>query len=100
MKSRIDGVQRQKHHLYAGLTILPKEEFYAWANGNADFHRLFKDYVDSGFQRKMAPSADRLDSKIGYEIGNMEFVTMSENSRRGTCSRFANREAIFEPMPL
>ena len=86
MKSRIEGVQWHKAHLYAGKTLLPKDEFYAWAMSCNAFHRLYREWVESDYSRKLAPSVDRIDSARGYEIGNMEWVTHSENSRRGAVS--------------
>lgn len=83
MQSRITGVQRSKHHLYAGKNLLPRAEFYAWAKHSRRFHALFAAYEASGFARKLAPSVDRKDSTLGYVRGNMEWVTHSENSRRG-----------------
>jgi hypothetical protein len=83
MQSRITGVQRKKHHLYAGKELLPREDFYAWADSSPEFHTLFAAYEASDFDRKLAPSADRKDSAIGYRIENMEWVTHVENSRRG-----------------
>lgn len=86
MQSRIDGVQWQKKHLYENLTILPREQFYEWILSNETFLKLFADYEASGYQRKLAPSVDRLNNFRGYELDNMEIVTMSENSRRGALS--------------
>ena len=34
-------------------------------------------------------SVDRVDSSKGYELSNMEWVTHSENSRRGAVNRHA-----------
>src|SRR5690349_3320402 len=87
MRSRIEGVQRHKWHLYAGKSLLTKESFYAWALADREFHRLYRKWVESGYQRALAPSVDRVDPKRGYEIGNMQWVTHSENSRRGGCWR-------------
>ena len=87
MKSRITGVQRLKHHLYEGKTLLPREEFYEWALSNEDFKNLFTVYEKSNYEQRLAPSVDRIDSRKGYEIGNMEFVTHSENSRRGSLNK-------------
>lgn len=87
MKSRIEGIQKQKAHLYDGKAILSKEQFYKWVLNNPDFLRLFELYKDSGFDRKLAPSVDRVDSKLGYELSNMEIITHSENSRRGAVGR-------------
>lgn len=83
MKSRITGVQKSKHYLYAGKALLGKADFYLWAQDSAEFHLLFAAYEASGYDRKLAPSPDRLDSSRGYEPANMEWVTHSENSRRG-----------------
>ena len=83
MTSRINGIQRQKHHLYRGKTILPKEEFYAWSLTSTEFHDLFTAWEASGYDRKLTPSVNRIDPAKGYEIGNMEWITHSENSRLG-----------------
>lgn len=87
MLSRITGVQKEKYHLYIDRTLLEKETFYKWAISNTKFLSLFDEYKKSGFERKLAPSVDRVDSKIGYELTNMEWVTHSENSRRGVLSK-------------
>lgn len=91
MKSRISGVQVQKHHLYKGKELLSKEDFYSWAKSNPKFWELYEVYKNSGYDRKLAPSVDRVDSSKGYMLDNMEFVTHSENSRRGTASRYGNK---------
>ena len=87
MKSRIEGVQKTKHHLYEGKELISKEEFLDWAIDNEEFLMLLSDYKLSGYDRKLAPSVDRVDSEKGYTIDNMEWVNMSENSRRGGMSK-------------
>jgi hypothetical protein len=87
MKSRINGVQWAKFHLYAGKELLDKEEFYTWAKNSSKFWELFKEYEDSNYDRKLAPSVDRVNSKLGYNINNMEWVTHSENSRRANYNK-------------
>jgi len=87
MQSRVRGVQWQKKHLYENMELLPREEFYQWILNDETFKRLYESYVASGYQRKLAPSVDRLDSSKGYIFGNMEIVTMSENSRRGAIAK-------------
>ena len=90
MLSRVTGVQTAKYHLYKGKSLVGKEFFYSWAVSCAEFHSLFDCWVASGFDRKYAPSVDRVDSSQGYSIGNMEWVTHSENSRRGAISQRLN----------
>lgn len=82
MKSRISGVQVAKFYLYEGKELLTKEDFYVWAKNSPKFYELFKEYQNSNYDRKLAPSVDRVNSKLGYKIENMEWVTHSENSRR------------------
>jgi 23S rRNA A1618 N6-methylase RlmF len=89
MKSRVTGVQKQKHHLYVGKTLISKEEFYEWAMCSPMFHVLWPAYVASGYEQKLAPTVDRKDSGCGYELDNMEWVTHSVNSSRGAKARHA-----------
>jgi len=91
MESRVKGIQWRKAHLYEGKELLSREEFYDWAMNQDSFHRLFDEWVMSGYDRKLSPSVDRVDSSKGYTIDNMEWVTHSENSRRGTLSRYGKR---------
>lgn len=88
MESRVTGVQKKKFHLYGGLDLLPREEFYNWAFDSKEFHTLFKEWVESGYDRKLCPTVDRVDSSLGYSLDNMEWVTHSENSRRGATNKY------------
>ena len=87
MQSRIYGVQKYKFYLYEGKELLNREVFYNWAFNSPDFYKLFDAYKESGFNRKLAPSVDRIDSSKGYSLDNMEWVTTSENSRRGALNK-------------
>lgn len=88
MKNRINGSPKSKAHLYIGKSLMTKEEFYVWAKGSVDFFKLWNDYVSSGYERKLAPTVDRIDSSKGYEHGNIEWITHSENSSRGSKKRW------------
>ena len=89
MQSRITGVQKQKAHLYVGKEILSREDFYAWAfyGSERKFFDMFEAYQESGFDRKLAPTVDRIESSKGYSVDNMRWLTHSENSRLGSISR-------------
>lgn len=87
MLSRITGVQKQKAHLYLGKELLSKDEFYGWAMNHATFDKLFEEYKQANYDRRFAPTVDRINSDLGYTLSNMEWVTHSENSRRGSLSR-------------
>jgi hypothetical protein len=87
MLSRITGVQKKKHHLYQNKSLLEKIDFYNWAINNIDFHILFQNWENNNYDRKLTPSVDRIDSDKGYSLDNIEWVTHSENSRRGAISK-------------
>lgn len=87
MKSRVVGVQKQKFHLYGGLELLSKDDFYQWTRTDPAYKKLFKAWVRSGYTRRPAtPSIDRIDTSRGYVLDNMQWITLSENSRKGACS--------------
>lgn len=86
MLSRVKGILKEKRHLYEGLEILSKQEFYDWAKGSPEFLVIFKEYGESDYQPGMAPSIDREDSSKGYTLDNMRWLTHSENSRLGAVS--------------
>lgn len=87
MKSRVSGIQRLKSHLYLGLTILPREDFYKFSLASEDFNKLFDIWEASMYDRKLSPSINRINSNKGYILDNIEWVTHSENSRLGSISR-------------
>jgi hypothetical protein len=92
MLSRVKGVLKKKSHLYEGLPILDKILFYEWSKKNEDYKRLHNNYAESNFDINLAPSIDRIDSKKGYLLGNMRWITHRENSLLGIISRYSNRK--------
>jgi hypothetical protein len=88
MRGRIEGHSYYPGaYMWAGKELLPKDDFYNWAMANKDFHRLWNVWVKSGYERKLCPSVDRIESAIGYTIENMQFVTFSVNCKRGANNR-------------
>ncbi len=94
MQSRIEGVQKSKFHLYEGKELLSREDFYKFSFKSVIFYMLFDTYKNSNFERKLAPSVDRIDSSKGYTLDNIEWVTMSENSKRGSKSSHLKNQKI------
>ena len=43
MKSRVEGIQKLKAHLYLGKELLPKTEFYNFSLSDFNFNKLFLD---------------------------------------------------------
>lgn len=91
MLSRVQGVQ--KIGTWTGKEILPKEEFYEWALSDPTFRRLFAAYEESDYERRLAPSPDRIDSSKGYTLDNMRWLTHSENSALGSKSQRRKKRA-------
>lgn len=84
MKSRVEGVQKEKFYLYVGKSLLSKEDFYEWSRNSEEFALLFNNWKDSNYKRTLTPSVDRVDSSKGYTLDNMEWVIFSENCRRAS----------------
>jgi hypothetical protein len=87
MLSRVTGVQHKKAHLYEGLDILTKEEFYEWSINDKTFNSLFDEYERSEYDMRLAPSVDRENSSLGYNLANMRWLPHWENSQLGSLSR-------------
>ena len=83
MLSRVTGVTKNKNHLYLGKEILDKELFYKFSLSNNNFNLLFKEWENSEYERRLTPSIDRINTDLGYSIDNVQWITFSENCRRG-----------------
>jgi len=92
MKSRTLGIQKLKSHLYKGISLLPKGDFYWWAWNSEEYKTQFKTWEDSKYNRKLCPTVNRINSSKGYQLDNMEWVTHSENSRLGALSKVRNNK--------
>lgn len=90
MESRCKGILTGKSHLYEGLDILPRDSFYKWSLSDQDFNFLYDQWVSSGYCKKLSPSIDRKDTRKGYVLGNIQWITHSENSRKGGINRWSN----------
>jgi len=88
MQSRVAGIQKKKQHLYKDKVLLDRDDFYEWAINSPCFEQLWTDWIASGYERKLCPTVDRINSSEGYMVSNMHWMTHSENSRRGCFSRY------------
>jgi len=86
MDSRVKG--RNKPWLYKGLDICDRMEFVEWTMNDRMFNILFDTWERSGYDMKLTPSIDRINSSRGYTFDNMGWITHSENSQRGAFSRW------------
>jgi len=97
MKSRVSGILKKKAHLYEGLEILSKESFYTWAKSDDEYSRLYEQWVGSGYEYRLAPSIDRIDSSKGYILENMRWLPHWKNSQLGNQSGHAKRNRLTAP---
>lgn len=80
MLSRVRGIQKSKLHIYFGLPILSKYDFYEWALNDPVYIDLWEAWTASGHEHKLTPSIDRINPDEGYELYNMRWLTHSKNS--------------------
>ena len=68
---------------YIGREYLSKEDWNKWCDETyPTFYSLYHNWVESGYQRKLAPSIDRIDNDEGYVIGNLQWITQSANVKK------------------
>jgi len=99
MSRRVRGLKgaTKRPDIYTGLTILPKDAFYNWAKNHSDFLNLYKSWVSNDFDRKLTPSVNRMNSKKGYILGNIEWMTTSQNCGLAAGVRtMKQKKAIYE----
>ncbi len=96
MRRRVQGKDTNRPDLYAGLPILPRDAFVSWAKNHPDFLNLYKQWFTSKFDRRLTPSINRMNSNKGYILGNIEWVTNSQNcGLSGAVRKMKNKKAIY-----
>jgi len=58
-------------------------ELQEWLENQPNFETMFKQWEESGFDKELTPSIDRLDNNRSYELDNIQLVMWEENNRRG-----------------
>jgi hypothetical protein len=71
------------HSRAYGKQLLSREEFTNLAMADNSLKGLFDKWVESGYERRLCPTPDRLDNSKGYELGNIQFITQSANATKG-----------------
>jgi len=97
MRRRVEGRTAHNRGNWAGKPILPKDVFVQWAKNHPDFLASYKRWFSNGFDRKLTPSVNRMNSNKGYVLGNMEWMTNSQNSGlSGEVRKMKNKKAIYD----
>jgi hypothetical protein len=55
----------------------------------------FKLWQKNKFQRKFAPSVDRIDNKKGYTLDNIQFISQSFNSKKDCSNHLMVNDVFF-----
>ena len=56
-----------------------KSEFIKWITTQDRWKSITDNWIGSNFNTLLAPSVDRIDTSVGYEVSNMRLVTWVEN---------------------
>lgn len=65
---------------YVGRDYPTKTEWEEWTQKTyKTFISLYRNWQDSNYDRKKAPSVDRIDNNKGYTVDNMQWLTLSAN---------------------
>lgn len=82
MKARHEG--RATHFSHCeGKGLMSREEFFEWCKdfeNMQDFLTIYFEWASKGFPRDLSPSVDRIDSKLGYVAGNLQWLSFYDNS--------------------
>lgn len=62
-------------------------ELRIWMLSQDEFHKLYKEWIDSGMQEMKIPTCDRLDNTKGYSFNNIRIVTWHENIKQAALDR-------------
>lgn len=64
-----------------------KDELFDFAINHSSYPRLHAEWVASGYQPRLSPSIDRIDSRGDYTLDNIQFITKHQNSIKGVGNR-------------
>ena len=98
----VQGVcSRQRNHPPPAYS---RKELTDWAISQGLF-ALCDAWRNSGYEKALSPSVDRLDSNQGYAIGNIRLVTWAENNEkayedRKTCAHITRQNRKVRQLTL
>ena len=60
-----------------------REEFYSVvASNEGKLKSMWAEYRESGFDKRLSISVDRIDNTRGYHADNIQFITRSDNAKK------------------
>ena len=70
--------KRRKHN----APNYTRAELQEWVFNKDSFSSMYNTWVESGYNKLLTPSIDRLDDFKGYSIDNIQLVTWSDNKQK------------------
>lgn len=67
---------RKRNHPAPNYSL---DEFRSWVITQPIFDELYVAWVDSGYEKDLIPSTDRLDNSKSYSFDNLQIVTFKQN---------------------
>ena len=92
IRQRVQGVRKNKAHLYLGLPLCDKDEFVRWSLKDEAFKELHKQWLESGCTLKATPTVTRVEGAEGFVVGNMEWTDYSMSSSLSSITKFSNKK--------
>lgn len=84
IKAKCEGRIDRKYTV-KGMDYLTKDEWLGWCKEKSNlnvFMKIYSAWVKSNFNRKLCPSIDRIDNNQSYVLGNLQWLTLSENCKK------------------
>jgi len=72
---------------YKGMSICSRKEFLDFAINDFGLKSLYEEWQQNGYDRKLVPSVDRIDCRLGYLVSNIQFLTLSDNGKKAFFDR-------------
>ena len=70
------------------------EELREWMQQQPQLERLIREYRQSGGEKDLAVSVDRLNDEVGYTYDNIQLGTWKDNRDRGNINKPARKTII------
>ena len=77
MEDRVSGRVRSGAK---GKLICGRKDFYKLVMTNWQLKEVYTKWRNSGYDRQLSPSVDRINSNAGYTINNIQFLSSYDNS--------------------